>query len=302
MNENMLIPFENPFLTSADLSEGDLSLLQLKLWQLLSRRTALYTGGDSSSVPVETAGELLSSICFLLQLYQKESGASLTELAHSDAEESFTLALRNVEAAIENGKQLYKAAFALVPEVKSMTLDDTIRALGVFFKKYDYRYLAHQIPCDINYSLCLPVPQALQGVEYVNEYLRRLIIENQLVRSFHKEEVSRLLSVYCPDYMELLVNIFEPVFTNALGLALLGHQALSLNISADEQRELAAQLSPLSPAARNSALTDAASALAQQLNLSAPAKAYLLQAAQSLSPRIAAAQTAGSLDGIFLSW
>jgi hypothetical protein len=73
------------------------------------------------------------------------------------------------------------------------------------------------VPCDIDYQLCRPVPEDLLGVEYVNEYLRRVVLENDFLRRFPKEPVIKLLENYCPDYRGLLINLYEPVATNALG-------------------------------------------------------------------------------------
>jgi hypothetical protein len=47
-------------------SPEDVAAFQDRLLRLLERRTALYTMGDSSSVPRHTAGEVLRSVCFVL--------------------------------------------------------------------------------------------------------------------------------------------------------------------------------------------------------------------------------------------
>ena len=49
-------------LRTRGLSGEEISRLQEKLLELLARRTALYTMGESSSIPRETAEELLRSM------------------------------------------------------------------------------------------------------------------------------------------------------------------------------------------------------------------------------------------------
>lgn len=49
------------------INEEDRELIKLKFWILLGKRIERYTMGDSSSVPVEIAEELLKSICFSLR-------------------------------------------------------------------------------------------------------------------------------------------------------------------------------------------------------------------------------------------
>ena len=54
-------------LRTGGLSGEEISRLQEKLLELLARRTALYTMGESSSIPRETAEELLRSLCYTLR-------------------------------------------------------------------------------------------------------------------------------------------------------------------------------------------------------------------------------------------
>lgn len=63
------------------LTETEANQLLEKLWCLLAKRTERYTMGDSTSVPVETAQELLASICFTLQFEMEVSRLSPPRLA-----------------------------------------------------------------------------------------------------------------------------------------------------------------------------------------------------------------------------
>ncbi|MEG1984471.1 MAG: DUF6179 domain-containing protein [Oscillospiraceae bacterium] len=302
MDDFGLIPFSESELMNENISEDELSRLQLKIWRLLARRTGLYTMGDSSSVQVETAQELLASICFLLRLFIRESKSSLRALADDDAESVFSRAIEMAEKKIEHGKQLYMEASSGVPELKSLSLSDTLQSIGNFFNKYDYRYFAHLIPCDIDYQLCHAVPETLQGIEYVNEYLCRLIIENDIIRHFKKDTVVALLKAYCEDYNGLLINLCEPVLTNTIGLAMIHEDVFCLNIKKDEQARLCDLLQTMSGEQLSARLENASERLADRLEADDAATEYIKQAVTALYPRIEAAVTSGGLNGIFLSW
>ncbi|MPM10964.1 hypothetical protein SDC9_57302 [bioreactor metagenome] len=276
--------------------------IQEKLWRFLARRTELYTMGDSSSVPAETAGELLNSICFTLSLCLKESGSPASLLASADLEELFARGVRATEKQVERGKLLWQAACVSVPKIDNISLRDTLRGIGGFFKRYDHRFFAHQIPCDIDYQLCRAVPDELHGIEYLNEYLSRIIIENDFLRKFDERLVIRLLKSYCPDYKGLLINLYEPAAVNAAGLALTGGDVFSLDITDADRARLSALLAGLPESSARKALSDCAGRLYRAVDIGdAAAREYLTQTALGLWPRIAAALPSGKLDGIFLS-
>ena len=286
---------------SETLTEEEEIFVQAKLWQLLARRTELYTMGEHSSVRIETAQELLQSISFCLNLYLKQSGSTKKLLATADPEELFRLGQIALEEQLELGKRLYSRACLTAPEIENISYKDTLRSIGGFFKKYDYRFFAHHIPCDIDYQLCHAVKESLQGVEYINQYLGRIIIENGFVRKFEKNVAENLLGSYCSDYKGLLINLYEPLAVNAIGLALLYESCKPLNITASESNQLLALFEPLTLTPAKKALRDAADRVCSELKISDPSSArYLSRTAEGLYPRIEAVLPRGDLGGIFL--
>ncbi|CUO29740.1 Uncharacterised protein [Clostridium disporicum] len=71
----------------ANISNEEKEMMQIKLWTLLGKVTERYTMGDSSSVPVEIAEELLKSITFLLNKEMKNP-QSIVKLFESEGLES----------------------------------------------------------------------------------------------------------------------------------------------------------------------------------------------------------------------
>lgn len=285
------------------LTEEDEINIQAKLWQLLARRTELYTMGEHSSVRIETAQELLQSISFCLDLYLKQSGNTKKLLATADLEELFKLGQKALEEQLELGKRLYSKACLTAPEIENISFKDTLRSIGGFFKQYDYRFLAHLIPCDIDYQLCHAVKESLQGVEYINQYLGRIIIENGFIKKFEKNKAESLLSSYCSDYKGLLINLYEPLAVNAIGLALLQEESKKLNITAADNNRLISLFEPLTVTPAKKALADASDRVCSELEINDPSSVrYLRKTAEGIFPRIEAALPHGNLNGIFLSF
>lgn len=284
------------------LTREEVEIVRQKLWLLLAKRTEAYTAMDSSSVPVETARELFASLCFTLGLFLKESGSPAGRLVTDDLDELYRQGVRQIEEKLTYARKLHEAACLGAPAIENISFLDTLRNLGTFFRRYDCRFFAHHIPCSIDYQLCRAVPDEPGGVEYVTEYLRRLIIENDFLRRFDRERVERLLMSSCNDYRGLLINLYEPAAANAIGLTLAGGDLFSLDVSDRDRAHLAALFASLPESRAKEALRDAAARLCYTLQIrDSAARDYLAAAAVSLYPRIAAALPYGGLDGIFLS-
>ncbi|MDD3260683.1 MAG: DUF6179 domain-containing protein [Oscillospiraceae bacterium] len=298
MNEQKKIQKqESPF------SQDDLLDLQLRLCQLAAKRTSFYTTGDSSSVPKETAQELLASILYTLQLSPNSSPADLARFRGIDLEKAFEAGIKTIEHKIARAKRLWQTMCCRQVKIENQSLSDTLKSIGKGFGQYDYRFFAHRFPCSIDYQLCHPVAESCLGIDYILSYLRRLLTENDLLRRFDTTRCICLLRSASPDYRGLLVNLYEPVATNALGLALLGKDISVLNCPAEAETQIRALLAGRSKHERFFALQGAADEVCAQLGIqSKTSAAYLKALAQSLCPRINALLKAGSLSGVFLSF
>jgi hypothetical protein len=160
--------------------------------------------------------------------------------------------------------------------------------------------MAHEIPCSIDYPLCHPVPEDLVGVDYINEYLTRLLLEADFLGHFELDACVRVLERSSPDYVELLVNLYEPVAVNALGRALIGADPRPLSISDEERESIVRCLGPLGASAWERVLGEAASAVCDALGLrDADAEEYLRALVPELLPRIEVGLARGDLRGVF---
>ena len=298
------------FISGQNLEDGSLSPkdildIQSKLWTLLGQRTQRFTQGDSSSVPLEIAQELFKSICYSFDIYRKSHGnMSIRALLQSDEDIAAPLRLAWLELDVQfkAGRALLKKAKQTWTDYGNVSYQDTLMELRKFFQRYDYRFFAHDIPCSIDYQLCIRVPKDLLGIEYINEYLRRLNHENDFSGHFDKKKVVALLRSHSSDYREQLMNIFEPIFTNAVGLTLVHGDVLSLNITEYDRLKLVERFHRWDTAKTQAQLLAAAETLCDKLDIREEAtREYLRGAAMALCATIKAAAQGNSFDRLFLS-
>jgi hypothetical protein len=271
------------------------------LLRLLERRAAIYTMGDSTSLPAHTAAELLRSVCFVLGI-DPEDGNIPDRLFGVNLEDEYRRRLSDVEREVKAAMQLWCDVDAAMPPIPSVALRDSLAAIGDFFKAYDFRSMAHDIPCMIDYPLCHPVDESLLGIDYISEYLRRLKIETYLLRRFDIGRCETVLSSASPDFVDLLVNLYEPVATNVVGLALIDEDPAALIIGDAHRRAIAEHLGPLRPDDRARVLLSAATRACDLLGVEdGDGRDYLCELVSDLLPRIEIGLEHGTLNGIFVS-
>ena len=299
---NDFLPGEERYALRASLTPEERLGLRERLYPLLRRLVLQFTSGESSSVPVEAAQALLESLLFCLEQGLQAGGKDWRALLSEDPEEVYRAGLRLLEDKLAYGERLWQEVCANLPPVENRSMLDTLRSIGGFWRRYDCRYAAHEIPCDIDYQLCLPVPETLQGVDYVNAYLERLDGENRLLCRFPKDALEPVLNSYCRDYRGLLVNLYEPAVTNALGRVLLGETLDTLVISPEDCGRLEERLTHLNRTELKALMSRTAERLSDQLGLGdRRERSYLTACAGRLAPRIALVRDTGGLTGVFLN-
>lgn len=274
------------------LTQAEQQALQAKLFALLARQARNYTKGESDSVPVETAQALLDSICFTLGLDLEDPGERGRELLARDLAKELTSRRERLRGEMVRGNILWVSLCRALPPVNNRAMQDTLRSIGGFWRRYDFVYLAQEIPCDIDYQLALPVPERMQGVRYVKEYLRRLSIENHFLRRYTWADLVPLLERYHPWYQEEVCNLFLPVAVNALGKALLGAAPVPLTMTEGERQALAQRFRDQTKETVFAQLAAAARSVAGQEENTA---AYLTACAEDLAGRLFALEGSGTV-------
>lgn len=298
-----LMAFSDNIQIDKNISEEDKMLIEFKIWNLLGKHTERYTMGDSTSVPIEIAEELLNSICFSLGLELRELMNAKELLIEEDISDLLKASWSKIASLMERGKKLLEAVRKSSPNIENISYKDTINEIDKFFNKYDYRFFAHKIDCSIDYQLSNAISEKLQGIEYINEYLKALLIENEFCICFDKDNIIYILNSYCSDYKELLINIFEPILTNAIGLDILGRDILTLEISALQRETLLGIFRNLSKTEILVKLESSAKSVCDILGVVDNEKIeYIQKTAVNIYPRIEVGLSTGNIDNIFLSF
>lgn len=299
-NSNDLVALMNKTLQQDSFTESEIAAIKCNMISLLGKRTERYTMGESSSVPVEKAEELFKSICFTLGLVAKKRGVCI--LKTEDMSSLLTVGWDIIESMVDKGESLLNQVIKSTVINENLSYQDTLEEIQKSFKRYDYRFFAHEVPCDIDYQLCSPVSETLQGIEYINEYLHRLLLENCFCKHFEQAEIIRLLQTYCPDYKGLLINIFEPVAMNAMGLAVINKDVTLLNISDEERKRILEELGNWADNEVILKLNQVVDIICGQLEIKdKKQRNYLYEALFAQYPRVKCQVDLKKLDGIFLS-
>lgn len=258
-----------------------------QLYELMALCVRRYTGGDSTSVPKEIAQELLDGLLFVLG----------TPVPGANLMRQYENGLKTLTQKMETAKGLWREICLDAPDLGNLVLRDTLKEIGGFFSRHDPLF-AHELRCMIDYPLCHPVSEALKGVDYITDYLKRLKTELEFINAFPVKRVRQLLEVCCMDDREQLFNLYEPLAVNALGLALIGEDPKKLDISAHERQKTADRLD----ADWKPAFEKAVRRVPEALGLhSVKAENYLTACVQSFLPRLKVAMESGDLSWIFLS-
>lgn len=265
------------------------------LYSLLSAQCKSFTGGQSSSLSVETVEALLSSICFSLSCFANKYGQNaLLEIPPEKALEGVRDILKK---RIQLCKTLYLTLLRLPFQPDNVSYRDTVNGMENFFKKYDYYFFADQIPCDIDYQLCLPVSESLWGVEYLTEYIKRLICEGRFCGAFQRYEITALLANFGSRNDELLINVFTPVLSNALGRVLLGNDISTLEVTPDGIEKLFSMFAGLKYEEALPIVDKASKLLCSRVGFTGYNTEYVTESARTLIPRICRCDP----KGLFLS-
>lgn len=156
-------------------------------------------------------------------------------------------------------------------------------------------------PC-IDYPLLVAADEALQGLDFTEEYLKRVLTENLILSRFDGGAVRELLRTVHGGIEEAYLNLCEQPLTNALGLALLGKNARSLHIGNAEQEELLCLLQSSAREQRRRLCAALPSDCAESWRPATHGAGDTSpRLAESLLPRLDAALSAGDVSNIFIA-
>ncbi|MGN0979743.1 MAG: DUF6179 domain-containing protein [Candidatus Avoscillospira sp.] len=282
-------------------SEADTQLLMSRLWSLLAKQTERYTMGESTSVTVETAQELLASLWHTLTVAMDETNTPYTRLLTDDLLPVVKRGQTILQDKLARTKRLWEAVCQTAPEIQNFYYMDTLRGIGGFFQHYDLHFFAHQKPPRIDYPLLTPVSETLQGLAYTEQYLKHMLAENLILHQFEAADVILLLKAVAPDYQGFYLNLCEQPLTNAIGLALIGEGGQALHLSHARQKRIAETMQRIGHEKRQQLLRASALSICEEMKITDNwIRESMTSFADSLLPRLDAALDAGDVSHIFI--
>jgi hypothetical protein len=231
------------------LDENILANIYYKRMELLKVKLKYYTKDESSSVMIEVAESILQCIDYTIGIYLKTFHSIeliIEELRHTSLCDMLKIGQALINKKVLNSKKLLHEVNINKLKANNYSYNDTIDyGIPLFFKEYDAFFAAHEAPGSIDYQLYFD-NMNYTGIEYIYNYLETLSIENEFCNNFNISEINKLLEGYDKNCEELLINIFELLLINSLGVVICGKDLKNINISSLDREYIKNKLGKLS--------------------------------------------------------
>ena len=206
-------------------TDEDLQMFYVKLYALLAKQADRYMEGRSSSIPKETAEQLMKSILYVIgmEVRSENNGyMALHKLMSWDVDCLFASGLCVIEKKLKKVRHLQRSILNnLVISQNSYyrsTIEDGVNA---FFDLYSPQYGAHLIHITADYPLMAQRPSC-QGVLFMEQYLTFIQIENRFLLQVDEEDLHHIMLSVSEHYEKIPVNLCQPAVFSALGRVLCG--------------------------------------------------------------------------------
>lgn len=284
-------------------TENDRQIFMSKLWDTLVLQSKKFSGTDSTSLSVERTHELLKSIAYTLGVAITTDSIPEKKLIKSDLNILLERGQCILKHKLKSVRIEWELMYGDAPKIPNVYFTDTVIELGKFFKQYNIYYEAHTIPCSITYPLLCTVPETLEGISFIEEYIKHIQIENDFLNCFELSTLTRFYNRIYPDYEELLISLSDQVLINAIGLFLVGKDIRKLNISASDRAELIRIFGEKNTDETEICMRNAARLICENLKITdSYAKEYLEKAALKTVPHLKEAVNAGDISLVFMSF
>lgn len=286
------------------LSDSGLAKIQWDLLAILAEQTDKWSRGKSSSIPTEKAKEIMNSVMFVigiqLKSYQMPEQA-IDMLKTESLKQLFESGMKLVKQKMMIARRLQKRIMDNLFETPNVYYRSTIfDGINGFFKLYRPQFAAHEIHITADYPVYIGRPR-LNGIEFIEQYLRCIEAENAFCICFAAKDVHHLLSGLTKDYPSVPMNIFEPVLLSALGLSILKHDPIRLDLSKEDILLLYREFTGKSDIEIQECLRKSSFLLYRAIKLPQNARHYIDMCIPKLANAIQNGVMMKTLDKVFLT-
>ena len=190
-------------------SNLDSARAQENFARLMVHVANLYCMGGSSSVSVLEVQELAMSVAYVLGIADATAEEATRTLNVEDPIALWREDINVLDARVDAALDMWREIVAIMPPIRNVALRDTLMSLGKLRARYDTRFAAHEVPCDIDYQLSTPVDPQLLGLDYIEAWLAQLLAETRWIAQFDAGSCIAMLERTCPDYRGLHVNLYD---------------------------------------------------------------------------------------------
>lgn len=260
------------------LSDAEVERIQFDCLSLLAEQTERYNHGDSSSIRIEAAQHILTSIMFTMGVWLKtfpRPDDAVAAIKDSSVDCLYQNGRRRIDRLMKSTKLLHIAIIDNLVHTENVFYASTIvDGINGFFKLYDPAFAAQEIHITADYPVYNPT-EKLVGIEFIRKYLECVYYENRFCSYFSEEDIHHLLCGYDAHYQELLFNIYEPVLAAAIGCVLTDTHGTRLSLAPSSIERINRLFERKTRSDITEILTGAADQLAQRMNLPASLTQYI---------------------------
>ena len=285
------------------LTAGDLSKMQLELLAILAQQAEQWSRGESSSIPVEKARDLMDSVLFVIGIQLKACRApeqAVDRLKSEPLQALFEGGIKLVGRKMARARHLQKQIAGHLLDTPNVYYRATIvDGINGFFRLYRPWFAAHEIHITADYPVLAGRPK-LMGIEFIEAYLRCVEVENAFCLCFDPGKIHQLLRGLTPDYPSVPLNLFEPVLLSALGLVMVHRHPAGLDLDEDDLCRLYQQFSGETEHGIRDRLKVAFSLLENTMPLPRGTRRYAFLCIPGIAAAIQNAVKMKTLDHVFL--
>ena len=224
------------------ITENEIINLQIDVIQLLDERVYKYNGIDNSSVRKEIVEEISKSNYYTISMYLKtfnNPDDALEKIKKNNLNELYCNGRKQIDRMLNIIRVIYAKVKQNKLKTNNQSYNDTIiGGIQGFLKIYNPDFKAQDMKITADYPLYNNLIGKLDGVEFINEYVYSIYLENEFCSIFLSEKIERLLYAYSEDYKDLIINIFEIVLFEAIACKLAKRNIYDLEIMSFELNEI----------------------------------------------------------------
>lgn len=190
-----------------------------ELLPVVTRLTEKYTSKESTSVPHETARQLMEAVIYCIEENENGEGALImTEAKMPAAQIMYERGFEILTRKVHETKAIYDDIIQSFESYRLENYDETIRkGMPAFFLRYDAKFNPQDHLLTLDYPLLKEKPR-LCGIDLIREYLKGIQKEKAFLDCFNRAVIIRILDRTVPEYETLYLNnicdvvLFEALF------------------------------------------------------------------------------------------